>query len=45
LSAERVVVFMIIALVICGCASTPSTSYPVPKMLDPVLEEVPDVIK
>ena len=45
LSAGRVVISIMIALVICGCASSPTQSYPVPKMLDPVTEEVPNVIR
>jgi len=34
-----------LSLMCTGCKSTPTASYPVPKMLDPVTERTPDVIK
>ena len=42
MKALMVVLAAVVLLV--GCASTkPTSSYPVPKMLDPVTEEVPNV--
>lgn len=42
--AAGVMAMVIICLCAAGCASRPTAAHPVPKMLDPVTEEVPDVI-
>ena len=41
---KRILAVLAAVVLLVGCASTkPTSSYPVPKMLDPVTEEVPNV--